>query len=257
MAIMTIVAVRSQRLAPIASDGYQESAAAGIDAVAWRKHATSSAKVQWPIDDLASYRLAGKPRGRNDIMYKALLALSALTLASLTTNVRADAYTDTIELFKHAGQSGTFFKNSYGYAVFPTIGKGAFIVGGAHGKGQVYERGKHVGDSTITKVSVGLQAGGEAYSQIVFLQDKRAFDEFTSGNFEFGADASAVIITAAAGGETGTTGSHAGASGGKKDATTAGAYHKGMAVFTIVKGGAMAGASVAGQKFSYAPRPNA
>lgn len=187
-------------------------------------------------------------------MRKALLTLSVLVMALLTANAWADPYADTIHLFKNAGQSGTFFADSYGYAVFPTIGKGGFIVGGAHGKGQVYEQGKHVGDTSITKVSVGLQAGGEAYSQIIFFQDKRAFNEFTSGNFEFGAGVSAVAITAAAGGEAGTTGASAGASGGKKDATTAGGYHKGMAVFTIVKGGAMAEASVAGQKFSYTPR---
>ncbi|HEY0685642.1 MAG TPA: lipid-binding SYLF domain-containing protein [Steroidobacter sp.] len=187
-------------------------------------------------------------------MHRALLSSSVLIIALLTSVVRADPYADTIGLFKNAGQSATFFKNSYGYAVFPTIGKAGFVVGGAHGKGQVYERGKYVGDTAITKLSIGLQAGGEAYSQIIFFQDKRAFDEFTSGNFEFGAGVSAVAITAAASGETGTTGAHAGASGGKKDATTAGGYYRGMAVFTIVKGGAMAEASVAGQKFSYTPR---
>ena len=190
-------------------------------------------------------------------MRKALLSLSLLVVALLMANARADPYVDTINLFKNAGQSGTFFTNSYGYAVFPTIGKGAFVVGGAHGKGQVYEHDKYVGDTAITKVSIGLQAGGQAYSQIIFFQDKRAFDEFTSGNFEFGTGVSAVAITAAAAGEAGTTGANAGASGGKKDATTAGAYHKGMAVFTIVKGGAMAEASVAGQKFSYTPRAKA
>lgn len=187
-------------------------------------------------------------------MRTGLLTCSLLVMALLTTGVRADPYADTIELFKNAGQSAAFFENSHGYAVFPTVGEGGFVFGGAHGKGRVYERGKYVGDTSITKVSVGLQAGGEAYSQIVFLQDKRAFDEFTSGNFEFAAGVSAVAITAAASGETGTTGAHAGASGGKKDATTAGGYHKGMAVFTIVKGGAMAEASVGGQKFSYTPR---
>lgn len=187
-------------------------------------------------------------------MRKALLSLCVLVIALVTANVRADPYADTIDLFKNAGQSGSFFTNSYGYAVFPTISKGAFVVGGAHGKGRVYERGKYVGDTTITKVSIGLQAGAEAYSQIVFFQDKRALDEFTSGNFEFGAGVSAVVITAAASGEAGTTGANVSASGGKKDATTAGAYHKGMAVFTIVKGGAMAEASVAGQKYSYTPR---
>jgi lipid-binding SYLF domain-containing protein len=105
----------------------------------------------------------------------------------------------------------------------------------------------------MTQVSVGFQAGGQAYSQIIFFQDKRAFDEFTAGNFQFDANASAVAITAAATGKAGTTGASATASGGKKDATTAGTYYKGMAVFTIVKGGAMYEISVAGQKFSYKP----
>ncbi len=166
----------------------------------------------------------------------------------------ADAYSDTIDLFKHSGQSAAFFDNSYGYAVFPTIGKGGFVVGGAHGSGRVYKQGEYIGDASVTQVSVGLQAGGQAYSQIVFFQDERALNEFTSGNFEFGADVGAVAITAAASASAGTTGATAGASGGKKDATTAGQYHKGMAVFTIVKGGAMYEASVAGQKFKYKPR---
>lgn len=187
-------------------------------------------------------------------MRKALLGISGLAIALLAANAWADPYVDTIKLFKDSGQSAAFFDDSYGYAVFPTIGKGGFVVGGAHGKGQVYQHDKYVGDTSITKLSVGFQAGGQAYSQIIFLQDKRAFDEFTSGNFEFGAGVSAVAITAAAGGEAGTTGANANASAGRKDATTAGKYHKGMAVFTIVKGGAMYEASVAGQKFSYTPR---
>jgi lipid-binding SYLF domain-containing protein len=166
----------------------------------------------------------------------------------------ADKYTDTIELFKNAGQSAAFFNKSYGYAVFPTVGKGGFVVGGAHGEGRVYERGNYVGDTTVTQLTVGLQAGGQAYSQIVFFQDERALKEFTSGNFEFGAEVGAVAITAGASAKAGTTGAAAGASGGKKDATTAGAYHKGMAVFTIVKGGAMYEASVGGQKFTYKAR---
>jgi lipid-binding SYLF domain-containing protein len=187
-------------------------------------------------------------------MRKALLNLSVLALMLFATRALADPYADTIKLFKNAGESAEFFKNSYGYAVFPTIGKGGFVVGGAHGKGQVYERGKYVGDTALTNISVGMQAGGQAYSQIVFFQDRRAFNEFTSGNFEFGAGVEAVAITAAVGAEAGTTGANANASGGKKDAATAGQYHKGMAVFTIVKGGAMAGASVSGQKFSYTQR---
>jgi len=166
----------------------------------------------------------------------------------------ADPYTDTVNLFKNAGASSKFFNNSYGYAVFPTIAKGALLVGGAHGQGRVFRQGQWVGDTSMTQVSVGFQAGGEAYSMIIFFEDKRAFDEFTQGNFEFGADAKVVAITAAAGAGTSTEGSSATASGGKKDAITEGAYYKGMAVFTIVKGGAMAAAAVAGQKFSFTPR---
>jgi len=183
---------------------------------------------------------------------RALLMSAALLLPA--TAALADRYGDTIGLFKNAGASAAFFSKSYGYAVFPTVGKGGFVVGGAHGSGRVYEHGRYVGDASVTQVSIGFQAGGQAYSQIVFFEDKRAFDEFTGGNYEFDAGVSAVAITAAASGSAGTTGATAGASGGKKDATTAGEYYKGMAVFTIVKGGAMYEASVAGQKFSYKPR---
>ena len=166
----------------------------------------------------------------------------------------ADKYSDTISLFKNAGESGTFFDNSYGYAVFPTIGKGGIGIGGAHGGGRVYSAGEYVGDTSMTQLTVGFQLGGEAFSQIIFFEDQRAFDEFTGGNFEFGADASAVAITAAAKGSATTTGSSAGASGGKKDATTVGSYHNGMATFTIAKGGLMYQATVGGQKFSYTPK---
>lgn len=166
----------------------------------------------------------------------------------------ASRYSDTETLFRNAGESGSFFQNSYGYAVFPTIGKGGLVVGGAHGSGHVYVHGKYVGDTSMNQVSVGFQAGGQAYSQIIFFEDKRSFDEFTKGDYEFGADVNAVAITAAAGGSVGTTGASADASGGKKDARTAGKYYKGVAVFTIVKGGAMYQATVAGQKFSYRPK---
>jgi Las17-binding protein actin regulator len=103
-------------------------------------------------------------------------------------------------------------------------------------------------------VSVGFQAGGEGYSQIVFFQDKRAFDEFTDGNFEFDAGVRVVAITASAGGQAGTNGVAGDVSGGNKNAKTAGDYYKGMAVFTIVKGGALYQASVSGQKYAYKPR---
>ena len=183
-------------------------------------------------------------------MQKFFIAAMLVLVAGVVSADDAD-YRETLDLFKHAGRSNAYFKDCYGYAVFPTIGKGAFIVGGAHGKGRVYAHGKYMGDTSLTQVSVGFQAGGEGYSQIVFFQNKAAFDEFTSGDFEFDAGVRVVAITASAGGEAGTEGVSSDASGGKKDATTAGEYYKGMVVFTIVKGGALYQASVAGQKYSY------
>jgi lipid-binding SYLF domain-containing protein len=178
--------------------------------------------------------------------------LALVVLLAVSGVASANKYVDTIALFKNAGESANFFNSAYGYAVFPTIGKGGLIVGGAHGSGHVYEKGKYIGNTSMTQLSVGFQAGGQAYSQIIFFEDKRALDEFTNGNFEFEAGVSAVAITAAAGGTAGTSGASAGASGGKKDATTVGSsYYKGMAVFTIVKGGAMYQATVAGQKFTF------
>jgi len=173
------------------------------------------------------------------------------TIALFAGPLSADDYDDTIALFKNAGQSASFFAKSYGYAVFPTVGKGGLGVGAAHGTGHVFERGKYVGDATMNQVSVGLQAGGQAFSQIIFFEDKRSFDEFTSGNFEFAATTQAIAITASASASAGSTGTTAGASGGKSDATTVGQFHKGMAVFTIAKGGLMYEASVGGQKFKY------
>jgi lipid-binding SYLF domain-containing protein len=117
----------------------------------------------------------------------------------------------------------------------------------------VFVGGKPVADTKMTQLSVGFQLGAQGYSLIIFFQDKRAFDEFATGQFEFGAQAGAVIITAAASAGASTTGAQAGASGGKKDASTAGKFYKGMAPFIIIKGGAMYEASVAGAKFSYEP----
>jgi len=179
--------------------------------------------------------------------------LAVLALALGSHFAQADEYADAKKVFENAGESGTFFSNSYGYALFPSIGKAGMGIGGAHGKGKVYVGGAHVGNSSMTQLSVGFQLGGQVYSQIIFFQDKRAFDEFSSGNFEFSAQATAVAITAAAGAQSSTGGgTSAGASGGKNDADTKSAgYHKGMAVFTVAKGGLMYEAALAGQKYSY------
>jgi lipid-binding SYLF domain-containing protein len=185
-------------------------------------------------------------------MIKRLIPILAFALP--VAPAWADSYQDTINIFKKAGQSSRYFSTAYGYAVFPTIGKGGVGIGGAHGSGRVYAKGKYVGDTSMTQLTVGLQLGGQAYSQIIFFQDERSFREFTSGNFEFGAEASAIAITAGASAEAGTTGGSAGASATKNNAATAGGYYKGMAVFTVAKGGLMYEASIGGQKFNYKAR---
>lgn len=187
-------------------------------------------------------------------MHASLLGLLlVLPLAGAWAEDSEDArYENTVQVFRSAGESGSFFDNSYGYAIFPTIGKAGFVVGGAYGKGRVYVGGNVVGDTTMTQLSLGFQLGGQAYSEVIFFQDKRAFDEFR-GNFEFGAQATAVAITAGVSAGTSTAGASAGASGGQNNATTVGSYYKGMAVFIVAKGGLMYEASVSGQKFTYTP----
>ena len=186
-------------------------------------------------------------------LFKAGLLLPLLSLLILVgAPAQADEYSDTINAFRNAGESGKFFDSAYGYAVFPTVGKAGFVIGGSYGKGQVYRGGKVTGKTSVVEGSIGFQLGGEAFSEIIFFQDKRALDEFTNGNFEFGAEAQATAITAAAGASANTSGSSATASGGKNNATTAGgSYNKGMATFTITKGGLMYEATVGGQKFSF------
>jgi lipid-binding SYLF domain-containing protein len=175
----------------------------------------------------------------------------ALCLCLPVGAAQAATFKETIDIFRNAGASASFFRNSYAYAVFPAVGSGALGVGGAFGRGRVYVHGRYVGDTTMGQLSVGFQAGGKAYSEIIFLQDKRALDEFESGSFEFGADASVVAITAGANASAATNGASAGASAAESNATTRGVYQKGMAVFTVAKGGLMYSAAIAGQKFSY------
>jgi len=163
----------------------------------------------------------------------------------------ADDYTDTRALFESAGVAD-LFDSAYGYALFPTIGKGGLIIGGAYGKGRVFEQGKHIGDTEMSQISVGFQLGGAGFSQVVFFEDKRALQEFTNENFEFGVKMQAVVLTASAEASGNTAGSSAGASGGKNNAAVDRyGYNKGMAIFTITKGGLMYEVSVSGQKFSF------
>ena len=181
--------------------------------------------------------------------------LSMMVVLAFNLSVaQADSYSDTIDLFKKSPAVQPFFKSAYGYAVFPTIGKGGFGIGGAFGTGQVYQGGRVTGTSSLIKLSIGFQAGGQAFSEIIFFQDKRAYDEFTGGDFAFDATASVVAITAGAQAKAGTTGASAGASAGPATGTQAPAnYVKGMAVFIHAKGGLMYEASIGGQKFNFTP----
>ncbi len=123
------------------------------------------------------------------------------------------------------------FENAYGYAVFPRVAKGGAIVGGAHGRGVLYEKGRMVGYCDLTQGTFGLQLGGQSYSELIFFKDKLAVEEFKRGDFALAAQASAVAAKA----------------GASADAD----YEHGVIVFTMVRGGLMAEASVGGQQFTY------
>ena len=165
------------------------------------------------------------------VLFVALLQTSAV---SAQTSELEQNTTEAIALFKETDPSlQTFFDTSYGYAVFPKVGKGGMGLGGTHGKGLVYRDGEIVGRTSLTQFTVGFQFGGQVYQQVIFFENDRAYDDFTGGNFELSAQASA--IAAAAG------------------VATNAAYRHGVAIFTLGKGGLMYEASVGGQKFSFTP----
>ncbi len=181
-----------------------------------------------------------------------VIAAFILGMFSVAVTAQAESYSGTLNMFRNSPQVRDFFDSSYGYAVFPTIGKAGYVIGGSYGNGRVYRGGRVVGRSTMIEGSIGFQIGGEAFSEIIFFKDKRAYQEFTSGNFEFDATAQAVVVTAGAGAQAGTTGISAGASGGPgADVQANTDYYKGMAIFVIPKGGLMVEFSVGGQKFSF------
>lgn len=161
------------------------------------------------------------------------MVLAGLALATSPASAQSEEdVAQTIAKFEE-GDPGmqAWFEEAHGYAVFPSVGKGAIGIGGARGKGLVYERGELVGKVTLTAVTVGFQLGGQAFMEVIFFKDKTAFDDFTRGNFEFGAGVSAVALTAGASADLG--------------------YNGGVAVVTATKGGLMYEASVGGQKFDY------
>ncbi|UCG78433.1 MAG: lipid-binding SYLF domain-containing protein [Nitrospirota bacterium] len=141
---------------------------------------------------------------------------------------------ETIRNFKTKDPSiNQFFSKAYGYAVFPTVGKGGAVIGGAYGKGTVYERGRVIGTAKIVQVTVGFQLGGQGFSEIIFFKDKATMDNFKKGELKLSAQASAVAVTAGA--------------------ATKATWDKGVAVFVMTKGGLMYEATVGGQGFDFDP----
>ena len=138
---------------------------------------------------------------------------------------------EALKKFKRIRRLKPYFKEAAGFAVFPNIAKAGLGIGGARGNGEVFEDGKVIGSTTVTQLSFGFQLGGQAFSQIIFFQNKRDIDRFTDGNFEFGASASAALIT--------------------EGANASVDYTNGVAVMTFSKGGLMYEASIGGQKFTF------
>ena len=139
-----------------------------------------------------------------------------------------------ISSFKEKNENmGSYFEDSYGYAIFPSVGKGAIVIGGAHGRGIVYEQGELIGAAKMTQLTVGFQWGGQAYSEVLFFKNAEALESFKKSELEFSGQASAVAIT--------------------KGASADIAYENGVAVYTITKAGLMYEASLGGQKFKYLP----
>lgn len=169
--------------------------------------------------------------------------------APVFADSNAEADKAAIKAFLADDTVAKYHKSAYGYAVFPNIGKGGVGIGGAYGQGRVYRGGKKTGDASMTQLSIGLQLGGQAYRQVIYFEDKRAFDDFTSGDFEFSAQAEAIAITSSASATAGSEGTSASANANQSETQ----YHKGMIVFTMGKGGLMYQATLGGQKYNYKP----
>ena len=188
------------------------------------------------------------------ILFSSLLVAMGLWLAAGAAQAGEDKYQEAITSFKQSPQSAKFFERSYGYAVFPEVGKAGLIVGGEHGDGQVYEQGKLVGTASLTQISIGAQAGAKEYAEIIFFETRLDFDRFRAGDFQLEGNAEATAATLNASASTGTDANTAAASTTRNNAATAGTFNKGVAIFTITRGGLMAGVAVAGQKIKFKPR---
>jgi len=159
-----------------------------------------------------------------------LIFLIAFSINGYSQKNDVDKAKQTIADFKEKNSNITkHFNSAYGYAIFPGIGKGGLGVGGAGGKGTVFKGGVATEDCKMSQVTIGLQAGGQKYAEVIFFEDSKAYERFVGNNFEFAAQTSAVALKA----------------GVSLDAK----YRDGMMVFTMADGGLMYEASVGGQKF--------
>jgi lipid-binding SYLF domain-containing protein len=177
-----------------------------------------------------------KPPFHYPAMLLALLIPSSVPPAASSSGATAGPsdVAAVIQKFKEKDPGmAKVFADAYGYAVFPTVGKGGMGLGAARGKGYVYQRGRLIGRSTLTQVTIGLQLGGQVYSEVVFFKDAAALANFKQGKLKLDAQASAIALTARASADLG--------------------YRKGVAIVTMAKGGLMYEASVGGLKFSYRP----
>lgn len=128
---------------------------------------------------------------------------------------------------------GDVLANAYGYVIFPDVGKGGIVVGGAYGKGVVYEQGRQTGYADLTQGTIGAQLGGQTFTELIVFESRESMDRFRNNQLAFSANASAVAI--------------------KTGAAAAARYENGVIVFVQPNGGLMFEASVGGQKFTFAP----
>jgi lipid-binding SYLF domain-containing protein len=187
-------------------------------------------------------------------MFNRLIATMVACLLTATALAGDGDFADALENFRQQPATAPFFEQSVAYALFPTIGKGGIGIGGAFGQGRVYKGGVHVGNVKMGQVTVGFQLGGQAFSEVIFFKNDDTFAGFIDGDFAFGADASAVALTASAQASASTKGVTASAGTSAASATdSAAVWTRGMAVFTIAKGGLMYQAAIGGQGFDYEP----
>jgi lipid-binding SYLF domain-containing protein len=198
---------------------------------------------RWPVDCITVSRPYTEIiMKRRSALFAGLIGMAALLVGCSsepqnrqTARTEIDSSRVALQKFEDKDPGLTDVLNSSaGYVVFPSVGKGALIVGAAYGKGTVFEKGHAVGFADIKQGSVGLQAGGEDFAELIVFRDQEALNKFREGNYALSADASAVAL--------------------KAGAAASASFKEGVAVFTMTNSGLEAGAAVAGQKFEYTPK---